>query len=156
MSLSVTEIMITFLAGEMCKEDMVQVQHRRGLSLTALNPLSSPDSVTKTRLDRRVKKFCLFPRHWIKSISMTKTKPKKRRSLPPAEQATSQEMNYFICRHGVPHECTRIHTDGCSDGSRWRHINPSKVTVRQIHSTKEKPETVGNEQRKTHGRPSLP
>lgn len=77
----------------------------------------------------------------------------QKRSLPPAEQATSEKMNYFFCRHGVPHERTRIHTDTCSDGSRWRHINPSKVTVRQIHSTKEKPETGRNEQRNTQDPP---
>lgn len=134
MSLLVTKIMITFLAGDVCKEDMASgssslwtISHNiTRLRLSSPSP-NRPDSTAKWR------NSVYF--HVIESNLYQWQK----RSLPPAEQATSQEMNYFICRRGVPHVCTRIYTDRCSDGSRWRHINPSKVTVRQIHSTKEKP-----------------
>lgn len=102
MSLLVTEIMITFLAGDVCKEDMASgssSQWTISHNITRLS-LSSPPP-KQTRFNCKVKKFCLFSRHWIKSISMTK----KISTTSWASNKSGDELLYLS-----PWSATCVHT----------------------------------------------
>lgn len=58
-------------------------------------------------------------------------------------QLSKQQVRWCtICHHDMPHALTQNRR---SDVSRWRHINPLKVTVRQIHSTKKRPWKLAKE-----------